>query len=156
MSIKPVRNIVLAGLMSNTTLDNIVAEIKHAAPETHKDIGLREVKQYVCKLKKDGFLDADGFPTRMGSEAIAKFMFSTPKTSTPIDGSAPQKEVKVLAKEEQALEYFDYAISDKGDYKLRNASLKRACNILALPYHKKGRTKAQLIAQLHTQLAQNA
>lgn len=154
MSIKSVRNIVLTALMSGTKLEDIVAEIKQERPESQA--GLKEVKWYVCKLKKDGFLNANGMPTQKGSEAIAKIMFRTSKTLKPIDGSVPQKEVKVLTKEEQALEYFDYAISDKGDYKLRDASLKRACNILEIPYYKKGRTKAQLIAQLRGHFAQNA
>lgn len=151
MSIKSVRSIILTSLMNGTKLDDIVEAIHTERPESQA--GLKEVKWYISKLKKDGYLNENAMPTEKGSEAIAKIMFRSSKTLKPAGGSQVQE--IILSKVEQAKEYFDYAISDKGDYKLRDASLKRACKVLEIPYEKKNENKAQRISRVANHIANN-
>lgn len=154
MSALSVRQIVLTALSQNIEVDNIVSEIRAQRPESKA--GVLEVKWYISKMKKDGYLDADAKITSKGLSYVSSIAFKKSKTFKPVlDGNYPtgkkvSKKVVVTETEEQKL--YKFATSDQGGYKERDKALKSLAKLLGVPYEKKGESKPQRIERLANEM----
>lgn len=76
-----VRSIVLKGFVAEKSVEEIIKDIQTLRPESKA--GEKEVKWYFTKMKSEGFLDADGKPTRKGVVYTTAKNFKSSTTKKP-------------------------------------------------------------------------
>lgn len=76
-----VRSIVLKGFVAEKSVEEIIADIRAQRPESKA--AEKEVKWYFSKMKSEGFLDADGKPTRKGVVYVSAGNFKNSTTAKP-------------------------------------------------------------------------
>ena len=140
MSKLSVRAIVLSGLAASKSVDEIVVQIREDRPDSQA--GSVEVKWYISKMKKEGFLCENGGITDKGISWVNKQAFRTSKTQITADSGitlkTAQKAVKTVVQEVEnmLLKEFESNLESMSAKEL-TTYLKELCKKLDVPFYKK-------------------
>lgn len=137
MSTMSVRQIVLTSLTLNVSVEGIVAEIREQRPDSQA--GVPEVKWYISKMKKEGFLDKNAAITEKGQDYVNSIQFKSSKTHKPVGTSALRttlKKARSIKEGSTKLQQFMDRLAGK-NAKQQETELKAICKELGINFYKR-------------------